>query len=1033
MNIVSIALRRPVTVLVLALAVLILAWGAVQRTPRDILPQLGVPVIFVAQPYGGMSPAQMEGFLTYYYEYHFLYITGIEHVESKSIQGTALIKLQFHPGTDMSQAMAETVSYVNRARSFMPAGTLPPFIMRFDAGSVPVGNLVFESQTQPVAAIQDMALNRVRPLFATLPGVSAPPPFGGNARTIVIRLRQDRLQAYRISPDEVVAAVASASSISPAGSAYIGDLNPIVPTNALISDLRDFAKIPLRTSDGARLYVGDLAQVEDASDIPTAFALMNGKRTVYIPVTKRSTASTMAVVELVKKNLPKFQAVLPDDVKVSYQFDQSGYVSRAITGLIQEGLLGAVLSGLMVLLFLKDLRSAAIVVLNIPLALAAAMVGLSLTGQTVNLMTLGGLALAVGILVDETTVTIESIHHHRALGKSLHRAVADSGREIALPLLLSMLCILAVFVPSFFMTGTARALFTPLSLAVGFAMLASYLLSRTLVPVLCCWWLGPQAQTTPQNFSVPEGGPVALTVYLVSIAIILALVLPRLGRDIFPAVDEAQFQLRLRAPAGTRLENTEQLVLQVLDNISGLVGANNLQLSLAYVGTQPSSYPINNIYLWTSGPQEAVIQVQLKSGVVAIDTFKESLRSQLAHSFPEVKFSFEPSDILNRVLSFGSPTPIEVAVFGPDLAASRSFASLVEKKLANLPGLRDLQYEQALDYPAWEVTIDRERAGEMDASVAKVARAVVTATSSSRFISPGYWADPKTGIAYSLQVELPRSQLKSVSDLLNVPVDSGRNGTTALRNLAKVTAAETVGEYDRYNMQRTVTLSANYAGSDLGSISQQVKAALTSLEDQRPPRVSVALRGQIPPLKELQSGLWFGLAVAIGAVLLLLWANFQSLRAALVVMGAIPAALSGATLALWLSGTSLNLQSFMGTIMSVGVGVANAILLVSSARASHTDSLSAREAGRRALQARCRPILMTALAMGVGMLPMAIGLGSSGSQTAPLGRAVEGGLLGATLSALFVLPSLYALLCARPTQKSSLDPDDPESSMFQVQ
>lgn len=1031
MNIVSFALRRPVTVLVLALTVLVLAWGAVLRTPRDILPQMGVPVIFVAQPYGGMSPAQMEGFLTYYYEYHFLYITGIEHVESKSIQGTALIKLQFHPGTEMSQAMAETVSYVNRARSFMPAGTLPPFIMRFDAGSVPVGNLVFESETQSVGAIQDMALNRVRPLFATLPGVSAPPPFGGNARTIVIRLRQDRLQAYRVSPDEVVAAVASASSISPAGSAYLGDSNPIVPTNALISDVRDFARIPLRTGEGSRLYVGDLAQVEDASDIPTAYALMNGKRTVYIPVTKRSNASTLAVVELVKQNLPKFQAVLPDDVKVSYQFDQSGSVHRAITGLLLEGLLGAVLSGLMVLLFLKDLRSALIVVLNIPLALAAAMVGLSASGQTVNLMTLGGLALAVGILVDETTVTIESIHHHRALGKSLHRAVVDSGREIALPLLVSMLCILAVFVPSFFMTGAAGALFKPLSLAVGFAMVASYGLSRTLVPVLCCWWLGAPPRSNSWRWQPATGGPLALALYLMGVVLVLLLLLPRLGRDIFPAVDEGQFQLRLRAPAGTRLENTEQLTLRVLDTIRALAGPGNLQLSLALVGTQPSSYPINNIYLWTSGPQEAVVQVQLKPGSLGVEAFKETLRVQLGQAFPDLKFSFEPGDILNRVLSFGSPTPLEVSIFGPDLAANRAFAALVESKLASLPALRDVQYAEALDFPALEVTIDRERAAEMSASVAKVARSIVAATSSSRFVSPGYWADPKTGIAYSVQVELPRSQLKSISDLLNVPVDAGPHGTTALRNLASVAATQTVGQYDRYNMQRTVTLSANYAGPSLGQVAQQLRETLASLEAKRPPRVSVALRGQVPPLQELQSSLWFGLAVAVGAMLLLLWANFQSLAAALVVMGSIPAALSGAIAVLWLSGTSLNLQSFTGTIMAVGVGVSNAILLVSAARTLHTPQVSAQQAGQQALQARSRPILMTALAMAMGMLPMAIGLGSSGSQTAPLGRAVEGGLLGATLSALFVLPSLYALVCPRPTQKSSLDPDDPESTVFE--
>src|SRR5213592_700075 len=496
MNLVQPAMRRPLTVVVLVIAGVLGAGLALHRMARDIFPPLGIPTIYVAQPYGGMDPAQMEGYLTYYYEYHFLYITGIEHVESKSIQGAAIIKLQFYPGTDMAQAMSETVAYVNRARAFMPPGTVPPFIMRFDAGSVPVGNLVFSSETRTVGQLQDAALNLVRPLFATLPGVSAPPPFGGSPRTIVVNLKPERLRAYDMSPDEIVAAIAAANTISPSGNVYLGDTYPMVPLNSVVKNIGDLADVPIRTGVYPAVFVHDVGDVVDGSDILTSYALVNGRRTVYIPVTKRADASTLAVVDLVKQNIPKFQSVLPADVKISYEFDQSPHVTGAIRTLMREGALGALLTGLMVLLFLHDARSALIVVANIPLALLAAVFALWLSRQTVNLMTLGGLALAVGILVDEATVTIENIHVHLTRRSAPARAAFDATVETTLPRFLAMLCILAVFIPAFFMTGAARALFVPLSLAVGFSMVASFVLSSTLVPILSVWLLGSHARVT---------------------------------------------------------------------------------------------------------------------------------------------------------------------------------------------------------------------------------------------------------------------------------------------------------------------------------------------------------------------------------------------------------------------------------------------------------------------------------------------------------------------------------------------------------
>lgn len=1047
MNLVVAAMRRPFTILVVLAAVILGALFGLSRMPRDIFPDLGVPVLYVAQPYGGADPAQMEGFLTYYYEYHFLYITGIEHVESKSIQGISLIKLQFHPGTNMAQAMAETVSYVNRARSFMPPGTVPPFIMRFDAGSVPVGNLVFTSESRTVPEIQDAALNRVRPLFATLPGVSAPPPFGGSARSIVIHADPDRLRAYSMSPDEVVQAISSTNTISPSGNVRIGDTIPLVPTNSTVSNIKDLESVPIRTGSAQTVYLRDIGTVEDGSDTATGYALVNGRRTVYIPVTKRADASTLSVVKLVKENLAKFQSVLPDGVTVSYQFDQSPYVTGAIANLFTEGALGALLTGLMVLLFLRDFRSALIVVLNIPFALLAATLGLWLNGQTINLMTLGGLALSVGILVDEATVTIENVHTHLARGKTPARAALDATAETALPRLLAMLCILAVFTPAFFMAGAVRSLFLPLSLSVGFAMVASFLLSSTLVPILTVWLLkapagggghgdggcfaGGQARfgrTLRKGMRFRAG---LIAGYFVICGLIVVLVGPRLGSEIFPKVDAGQFQLRMRAPTGTRIERTESLLLQTLETIKGEVGAEKVAVSLAYVGVQPSSYPINTIHLWTGGPEEAVLQVQLKHGVgIPIEGFKERLRKRLAAQFPDLRYSFEPSDIVSRVMSFGAPTPVEIAISGPSLPVNREYAEKIRDKLAGIVSLRDVQFGQALDYPTLQVNVDRERAGLMGITTTEIARSTVAATSSSRFTTPNYWADPKTGIAYQVQVDIPIARMNSLEALNNTPI-RGKEGVSALlRDVAAVTPGTAVGEYDRYNSQRTVTLTANLFGEDLGTAARSIEKALKEALPP-PPKVMVALRGQVPPMEEMLGGLQTGFLLAVVVIFLLLAANFQSLRLPLIVISTVPAVITGVALMLWLTGTTLNIQSFMGAIMAVGVAVANAILLVTFAERSRVGGAAAPAAALEGAQSRLRPILMTSCAMIAGMIPMALGWGEGGQQTAPLGRAVIGGLAAATVATLLVVPAVFASLQARVTTRSvSLDPNDTASAYY---
>jgi multidrug efflux pump subunit AcrB len=1039
MNLVHASLRRPYTVLVVVLSVVLAAILALRQMPRDILPNLGVPILYVAQPYGGMSPAQMEGYLTYYYEYHFLYLTGIEHVESKSIQGVSLVKLQFHPGTDMAQALAETINYANRAKAFMPPGTVPPFVMRFDAGSVPVGNLVFTSPSKTVGQLQDLALNRVRPLFATLPGVSAPPPFGASQRSIVIRVDPEKLKRYNLSPDDIAEAISQANTISPAGNIHLEGRYPMVPVNSVVKDIKELETIPLRLGTSPTVFLRDVGRVEDSTDLPTGFALVNGKRTVYIPVTKRADASTLAVVNLVQQNLKKFQSVLPEDVKVSYEFDQSGYVRRAIRALVSEGLLGAALTGLMVFLFLREWKSAFIVVLNIPLALLGAMVALWLTRQTVNIMTLGGLAIAVGVLVDEATVTVENIHTHLARGESLARAALDATQETILPRLLAMLCVLAVFIPSFFMKGVARALFVPLSLAVGFSMIGSYLLSSSFVPILSNWLLPHERQAEKASrFALWQGRYadclrglrparwIFVILYLGATAFLLVVLTPRLGTEIFPKVDVGQFQLRLRAPTGTTIEKTEKIALEALALIQQESG-NQIDVSVGFVGVQPPSYPINTIYLWTSGPEEAVLQIGLKRGSgLHIERFKERLRHLFSEKLPDVRVSFEPSDIVSRVMSQDSPTPIQIAVGGPDLAASRAFAEHLQEKLASISSLRDIQIAQSFDYPTIDVKINREKAGLMGLSVAKVGRALVAATSSSRYSAPNYWADAKSGIAYQIQVEVPQDRMTSIQAVKDVEV-ALNGGAIPLHRFAEVISTTTVGEYDRFNMQRMVTLTANLHGEDLGKAARHVTEVVEKLE--RPKGVNVAIRGQVASMKEMFAGLRMGLALAIVAIFLLLAANFQSPRLALIVLSTVPAVLAGVAVLLKITGTTLNVESFMGTIMAIGVAVANAILLITFAELHRREGNDAWEAATQGAKSRLRPILMTSCAMIVGMIPLAVGWGEGSQQTAPLGRAVIGGLAAATLATLFILPTIYAIVQGpQSIASASLDPDDPESA-----
>ncbi|HXB43997.1 MAG TPA: efflux RND transporter permease subunit, partial [Puia sp.] len=965
---------------------------------------------------------------------------------SKSIQGACVLKIEFNEGTDMSQAMAEVVGYVNRARAFMPPGTVPPFITRFDAGSVPVGQLVFTSENRSLGEIADLALFRVRPMFATLPGVSAPPPFGGNQKTVLITVDPDKIRSYNLSPDQVVQALAKTNTITPAGNVRIGDTTFLTVENSVIENINELNNVPIQSGAGPSVYIKDIATVSMGSDVTTSYALINGKRSVYIPVTKRADASTWDVVQNVRKGLGDMQAAIPPDIKVSYEFDQSGYVINSLKSVLFEGGLGALLTGLVVLLFLADSRSALIVVMTIPLALLSSAVFLYLTGQTVNIITLGGLALAVGILVDEATVTIENIHRHQEMDKSKARAISDASKEIAAPKLLILLSILAVFVPALFMNGVPKAMFMPLSLAVGFAMIASFLLSQTFVPVMANWILKSHSQNISpkkqslfkkiQNKYESTGKKLTRSFVLISILFIIlsfvlcALLFTFIGTELFPKTDSGQTQIRLRLPVGTRLERTEEATLKLLQLSQAIVGKGNIEISSAFIGTQPSSYPINNIHLWTSGPQESVTKIKLKKGVLAIQQFQEQLRAAVKKNIPSAAISFEPGDIVEQVLNLGSANPIEIIIVNRNLDSGKQAADAIIKKLSSIVSLRDLQISTPLKYPAIKLNVDRLKAGQLNMTADQIAKSMVPATSSSRFTAPSYWLDKTTGTAYQVQVQYPEYRMNSTEQLETVPVSSGNGNTHYLNEVASWNRTTMVGEYDRLNQQRYITITANVFKQDMGSVFKKVQNDMDSVSKSFPSS-KISMRGQNVLLQQTLSGLKFGLLVAIVVIFLIMAVFFQSFRIAITALSMVPAVIGGSIFFLLLTGKTLNIQSYMGTIMAIGVAIANGVLYISTAESfrtsGHGDDLHL-----RAASLRMRPILMTTVAMIAGMIPMTFGVTEGGDQTSPLAVAVIGGLIFSAISVLFFLPHLYNWSVGRKNYRSvSLDPDDISSGYFE--
>lgn len=1042
-RLIQFALRKPISIIVIVLGIVLYSILAIRKSPIDILPNVNTPTIYVAQTYGGLSPQQMEGYITSYYEYHFLYITGIKAVDSKSIQGLTLIKLQFHEGTDMASAMAEVISYANRAKAFMPPGVQPPFVMRYDAGSVPIGQLVFTSAGRSLNEIQDLALFKVRPMFAALAGVSAPPPLGGNQRSVLIKADPERLRSYQLTADDLVMAIAKNNSILPAGNIRIGDKNVITPSNSVVDNIKELESVTVKNINGTSILVRDVANVDNGADVTTGYALINGKRSVYIPVTKRADASTWDVVQSIKKALPDMQAAIPEDIKVTYAFDQSGYVINALKSLLFEGLLGALLTGLMVLLFLRDLRSALIVMITIPLALLTSVVCLFLAGQTINIMTLGGLALAVGILVDESTVTIENIHHHLESGHVKSRAIWDACKEIALPKLLILFSILAVFIPALFMTGVPKSMFVPLSLAVAFAMVASFLLSQTLVPVLSNWIL-------KNNFAIRGDGmngmKKVLSDFIRVTSAIRYLVIPiiigsmiflawysyqKAGADIFPKADAGLLQLRLRLPAGTRIERTEDATKKTLFILDSLVGKENVSITSAYVGLHPPTYAITPIFLFTSGPQESLIKIKLNENAhFPIEALKEKLRTILVQSIPGIALSFEPADLVDQVMSLGSNNPLEIVVQGRNLAQSKELADKLISSMKNIDYLRDIQIAQALEYPTLQINYDRVRTGLMGLTVDQAGKSVTEGISSSRLTQPVYWLDKVSGNSYQVQVEYPQLVMNNPEQLDQIPVGKSNDHPIYLRDIADWKRGNSIGEYDRINQQRYITVTANIHQKDLGTAVHDVNAAIQHIGEM-PTGVKIYPRGQSELLNQTISELSFGLLLAVVLILLMLAAYFQSFTIALIALTAFPGVTAGSMLLLWLTGNTLNIQSFMGSIMAIGVAVANVILLLSNAEQIRSIGNPTTSIGTLAAMNRLRPILMTTIAMIAGMLPMSMDLGDSGKQTAPLAIAVIGGLIFSTIISLWLIPLIYdSLIGNKKFVHISLDPGDVDSLFY---
>ncbi len=1045
MWIVNLALRRPYTFIVMAIMILLATPLALVRTPTDVLPSIDIPVISVIWNYSGFSARDMAERITSVHERTLTTtVSNIEHIESQTLPGIAIVKVFLQPGANTQTAIAQTVSSAQSIVRQMPPGATPPLVISYSASSIPVLQLGLSSSALSEERLADIALNFLRPQLVTVRGVQIPYPYGGRTRVISVDLDMQALMAKGLTPTDVVSAVGVQNLILPTGTAKIGPTEYRVGTNASPDTVAELNRLPIRTQNGATIYLSDVAHVRDGFTPQTNIVRKDGQRGVLVSILKTGDASTLQVVNALKAMLPGVEATLPADLKISSLFDQSVFVKAAVEGVIREALVAALLTALMILLFLGNWRSTLIIAVSIPLSIFSSILVLAALGQTINIMTLGGLALAVGILVDDATVTIENIERHLHLGTGLREAILDGAGEIAVPALVSTLCICIVFVPMFFLTGVARYLFVPLAEAVVFAMIASYVLSRTLVPTLAMMLFrarpaqGEQgAEAAPARrpsrfarihhrfdaaFERLRAGYIVLLGMLIvrrrqaAIAFLGFCLLSTglifaLGRDFFPAVDSGDIRLHMRAQTGIRIEETARLADQVEQVVREVVPADQLATIVDNLGLPSSGINLSYSNAGTIGTLDGEIMIALKEGHPSAHRYVETLRRVLPERFPGVEFFFQPSDIVTQILNFGQPAAIDVQLQGNDAKSNMAIASRLLKRIRTVPGAVDAHILQRIDEPLLTAYMDRTRMQQLNLSAQNVAQNMLISLAGTSQTTPTFWVNPATGVQYPLTIQTPQYQIHSVGDLLSTPVAAtGQPGTPyqLLANLVELRRDVDPAVVTHYNIRPVTDLYVSVDGRDLGSVAGDIDRIVGEARATLPRGTTVTLRGQVETMRSSYFGLGAGVAMAIVLVYLLIVVNFQSWIDPLIIISAMPAALAGIAWMLFVTGTHLSVPALTGAIMTVGVATANSILVVSFARQRLDAGVPALSAALEAGATRIRPVMMTALAMIIGMIPMALGLGEGAEQNAPLGRAVIGGLLFATVSTLFFVPLVFA-------------------------
>ena len=1041
MWIVELALKRPYTFIVMALLILLISPLVILRTPVDIFPNVNIPVVAALWMYNGLNAEEMEERIGSQYERTLsLAVNDIEHIESQHVAGRSIIKVFFHPGAKVDVAMAQMTAVAQGAIRQMPPGITPPFMIIYSASSVPILQLALSGEGLSEQQLFDYGANIIRNSLATVSGAAIPWPYGGKQRQVMIDIQPRLLQAQNLSPSDVVNAVNNQNLILPSGTSKIGQFEYDVNLNASPATIQQLNDIPIKSVGNATIYVHDVAHVRDGFAPQTNVVRRNGQRSVLLTVLKIGSASTLDIVQQIRDMLPQVAATLPPQLKIEPISDQSLFVRASVNGVVREAIIAACLTAIMILLFLGTWRSTLIIAISIPLSILTSICVLSALGETINIMTLGGLALAVGILVDDATVTIENIDRNFDEGKGLHEGILDGAAQIALPAFVSTLCICIVFLPMFFLTGVSRFLFVPLAEAVVFAMLASYVLSRTLVPTLAMYLLrvGPHHTSQPAAWNLParfqrafERGfnavrdayhralagcvrhRVTFAVVFLGCCAATFLLVPWLGQDFFPSVDAGRFNLHFRAKTGTRIEETARLGDLIESSIGRIIPPKELSSIIDNIGLPYSSINMTYSNSLPVGTMDADVMVTLNPGHRPTTDYIHELRRVLPRQFPGVSFYFLPADIVSQILNFGLPAPIDIQVVGPDLDANHTFATGLLAQLRRVPGAVDLRVHQLFDEPRIQLAVDRTKAAESGFTPLNVASNLLVSLSGSFQTTPSFWLDPKTGITYSVVTQAPQYAESSFSDLENIPLSTTNRRTEIMSDMVSSSRSSTLAVVSHYNIQRTIDIFGSVQDRDLGAVATDLNRIVDANRKNLPRGAQMTVRGQIDTMTTSYQGLLSGLAMAVVLVYLLIVVNFQSWLDPFIILTALPAAMAGIILFLFVSHTTLSVPALMGAIMSVGVATANSILVVSFAKEVLARDGDPEHAAIEAGYTRFRPVLMTAMAMIIGMIPMALGMGEGGEQNAPLGRAVIGGLILATISTLFFVPVVFSLLHKR--------------------